>query len=63
MATGEPRVVSFDADLSTDPLDTDVLLLALVHCRGEPVTLPVAALQAGVLASSHAAAGSVPLRA
>ena len=61
--TSDARVVSFDADFSTDPLDSDVLLLALVHHRLEPVALPAGALRDGVLASSHAAARSVRVRA
>ena len=59
---GLAQVVGFDADFSADPLNTDVLLLALVHRRGEPVTLPAGPLSAGVLASSHAAARSVRVR-
>ena len=62
VATSEARVVSFDADFSTDPLNTDVLLLALVHRRLEPVTLAAGALRNSVLASSHAAARSVRVR-
>jgi hypothetical protein len=62
VATGEARVVSFDADFSADPLNTDVLLLALVHRRAEPVALAAGALRDGVLASSHAAARSVRVR-
>jgi hypothetical protein len=62
VAAGEARVVSFDADFSADPLSTDVLLLALVHRRAEPVTLPAGSLRDGVLASSHAAARSVRVR-
>lgn len=58
----EARVVSFDADFSADALGTDVLLLALVHHRNEPVTLPAGALRAGVLASSSVAARSVRVR-
>jgi hypothetical protein len=60
--TGAARVVSFDTDFSTDPLDTDVLLLALVQRRGEPVTLAAGTLRDGVLASSQAVARSVRVR-
>jgi hypothetical protein len=62
VTAGEGRVVSFDADFSTDPLNTDVLLLALVHRRQEPVALAAGALRDSVLASSHAAARSVRVR-
>ncbi|MBM3677748.1 MAG: hypothetical protein FJW96_07680 [Actinobacteria bacterium] len=62
IASGDPHVVSFDADLSTDALNTDVLLLALVHHRTEPVTLAAGNLRDGVLGSSHAAARSVRVR-
>jgi hypothetical protein len=62
VAAGEARVVSFDADFSADPLNTDVLLLALVHRRQEPVALAAGALRDSVLASSHAAARSVRVR-
>jgi hypothetical protein len=62
VADGDARVVSFDADFSADPLATDVLLLALVHRRAEPVTLPAGSLRDAVLASSHAAARSVRVR-
>jgi hypothetical protein len=54
--------VSFDTDFGADPLDTDVLLLALVHRRGEAVTLAAGGLGAGVPGSSHAAARSVRVR-
>ncbi len=63
IGAGDPRVVSFDADFSTDPVSSDVLLLALVHRRGEPVTLPAGTVRAGVLGSGQAAARSVRVRA
>jgi hypothetical protein len=59
----EARVVSFDADFSADPLNTDVLILALVHHRAEPVALPAGTVRAAVLDSSHACARSVRVRA
>jgi hypothetical protein len=62
VATGEARVVSFDADFSADPVGADVLLLALAHRRGEPVALAGGPLGAAVLASSHAAARSMRVR-
>jgi len=62
VSAGTARVVSFDADFSADPLNTDVLLLALVHRRNEAVALPAGPLRAGVLGSSHAAARSVRVR-
>lgn len=63
VSAGAARVVSFDADFSADPLNTDVLLLALVHRRGDPVTLPAGPLRGGVLGSANAAARSVRVRA
>ena len=63
IGAGDPRVVSFDADFSTDPVNTDVLLLALVHRRAEPVSLPAGTVRAGVLGSGQAAARSVRVRA
>jgi hypothetical protein len=62
VSAGQARVVTFDADFSTDPVGADVLLLALVHRRDEPVALPAGTVSAGVLASSHVAARSVRVR-
>lgn len=59
VTAGEARVVSFDTDFSADGPNTDVLLLALVHHRTEPVTFPAGTVRAAVLASSHASARSV----
>lgn len=58
----DPRVVTFDADFSADGVDTDVLLLALVHHRAEPVTLPAGPVRDAVLGSSHVCARSVRVR-
>ena len=63
-ATGpaQASVVTFDADFSAGPAGSDVVLLALVHHRTEPVTLGSAAgIRDAVLGSSHAAARSLRL--
>ncbi|GMA88985.1 hypothetical protein GCM10025868_42350 [Angustibacter aerolatus] len=65
VAAGAPVAVAFDVDLgATNPANAsgaDVLLLALVHRRDEPVTLPSGGLRDAVLASSHASARSLRL--
>jgi hypothetical protein len=55
----QASVVTFDADFGADAANTDVVLLALVHRRTEPVTLAAGGLRDAVLGSSHAAARSV----
>lgn len=56
---GQASIVSFDADFGTVGAGTDLLLLAVVHHRAEPITLRAGGIRAGVLGSSHAAARSV----
>jgi acid phosphatase class B len=56
---GAASVVTFDVDFSADAARSDVLLLALVHHRTEPVTLAAGDLRSAVLASSHAAVRSL----
>jgi hypothetical protein len=56
---GEPRVVSFDADFSTDLPNTDVLLVALVHHRTDPVAISVGGVRSEILLSHQITARSV----
>ncbi len=63
VAAGAPSVVTFDTDFSADPVNTDVLVLALVHHRTEPVTLAAGPMRDAVLGSSHAGARSIRVRA
>jgi hypothetical protein len=61
-AAASPAVVTFDADLTADAVGTDLVLLALVHHRAEPVTIAAAGLRDVVLGSTHAAARTVRIR-